>query len=119
MDIESFKIAFRDGLGGNKVTCHCGKVCYNPDEYWDWDDGELESLNLDESAKALDYTAEYISFEGLTYAIDCDCWHSRAEHIMRFLDGHRSKVASYFSEERKRLVADGESFPVIEPDSSR
>ena len=115
MNLESFKEAFRDGIGGNRVKCHCGKVYYNPDGFWDWDEGELEALNLDDDAKALDYTTEYLSVEGVTYAIDCDCWHSRAEQIMRFLDGHRAKVGAYFAEERRRLMNESKSFPEIKP----
>lgn len=42
--IEIFEEAFRSGVGHSEFTYCCGKVFYNSNGGWDWEDGELEEL---------------------------------------------------------------------------
>lgn len=113
MDIKSFENSFSDGVGSCRATCDCGKEYYNIDRGWSWEEGELEELEADSNASAIEWSIGYVTFEGRTYVIDCNCWHERAKLIMNFIDNHSRKIAKYLKEERKRKQLELNNIPVI------
>ncbi|MDH4319892.1 MAG: hypothetical protein OEV73_00185 [Desulfobulbaceae bacterium] len=113
MDLKSFEQAFGDGLGSSTGQCACGAVFYNPDGGWDWEDGELEGYRGMADAVELDYAVGFLSFEGAQYVLDCECWHSRAEKIMKFLDSHAHKIVDYMHLEKERAVAEAAAMPTV------
>lgn len=98
--LDRFCRAFTTHGGGCRNVCECGREFYNPDGFWDWEDGELDELDAGE-ATAVDFTVCTIAFEGKVYVEACDCWHTRASQIMRWLDEHRFEVADYINGETK------------------
>ena len=114
MNMTSFENAFSDRAGSSRLTCACGREFYNDDSSWSWDEGELEALQEDPEATELDWSIGRLTFEGVTYAMDCDCWHERAERIMRFIDSHGHKIVDYLREEKARKVREAEISPVFE-----
>ena len=94
--IEIFEIAFRSGVGHSRMECVCGKVFYNSNGRWDWEDGELEELKKS-NATDLDYTVGSVFFEEKEYCLDCDCWHKRALVIFESLVRHNHQIAELFS----------------------
>lgn len=116
--LESFERAFDLHMGTCRMTCACGK------EYWDaanggydWEDGEVERLENDPNAVALNYSVGAVCFEGNDYVVDCPCWHKRAKQIMRFIDGHSSAIAEYLTNEKKRKQAIADRSPVVKEDA--
>jgi len=106
--LERFACAFSTHSGGCRNQCECGRVFYNPDSSWSWDEGELEALELDPNAIPVDYAVSTIGFEGKICVWDCDCWHARAEKIMGWIDSHANKIAAYLNgeAEHKKQIAD-------------
>jgi hypothetical protein len=116
MDITSFEKSFSDGIGSSRATCNCGKEYYNFDRGWSWEEGELEELESDPNAQGLEWSIGYVTFEGTTYVVDCNCWHERAKQIMNFIDNHSRKIAAYLKEERERKQTELNNLPVIDVD---
>lgn len=113
--IKNFKAAFDAHVGTCSAFCVCGRQFYNPNRYdWDWADGEIEALESNNNATAIDDAVSYVSFEGREYVAECDCWHERAERIMGFLDGHGCEIAQYFKLEKERKIAEAEAAPIVE-----
>lgn len=110
--LESFEEAFHDRCGGCRATCACGQEFYNADNGWTWEAGELEKL-ADSRAKSLPHAVGYITFEGTTYVVDCECWKARAKIISKFISGHDTQIADYLKAEKKRKVAEAERAPVV------
>ena len=107
--IEIFEEAFCDHLGGSYRECDCGKIFYNSNGGWDWEDGELEALEKSEDAIDLDYSIGEVYFEGRRYVIDCKCWHKRALVIFNFLMVHNSPIVELFRAVKKYELAKAES----------
>ena len=107
--IEIFEEAFRDMVAGSQRECDCGKIFYNSNGGWDWEDGELEALEKSKSATDLDYSVGTITFEGNEYCLDCNCWHKRAVKIFGFLMSHNSPVVALFRAVKKHELARAES----------
>ena len=112
MNIESFKDGFADNTGTCRASCACGREFYNPNPHngWDFEEGELDELEA-EGATATEHSVEYMSFEGSTYVMQCDCWKDRAKRVMSFLDAHATKIANYFKAEKERLERESKSIP--------
>jgi hypothetical protein len=105
--ITNFEKAFADGAGSFLACCACGKTyCFR--EYYGEEKGDAEII-----AKAikLEWSPSWLTFEGSTYVMDCDCWHKRAEQIMRFLDAHGHKIVAYYRLEKARKVAEAAALP--------
>ena len=112
--LRSFEDAFATGGSGCMRVCNCGRVFYdNYNSGWDWNQGEIDALEADPDATALDYSVGSVEFEGTEYAMDCDCWHERAEKIIGFIDGHAHAIAKYLTLEKQRKVAEAQSSPVV------
>lgn len=85
--LETFESVFRGGFNGCRMRCNCGREFFdNANEFYDWNEGELEELR--KTATALDYAPGNVRFEGRKYVDACDCWHPRAMQVIGFLDGH-------------------------------
>lgn len=112
-DFENFEKAFDVGVGACSRMCECGRKFYNPDPTWDFEEGELEELENDPTATALDYSIGIISFEGSEYALDCNCWHERAKQIISFINNHAYKIADYLTLEKKRKTQEAKMAPIV------
>ena len=110
---ESFERAFMSSGGGCVRACRCGRIFYNPDGGWTWEDGELESLNRNEKATAVGHTVQCIDFEENEYALDCDCWHELAARYIRWLRVHDEQVAEFLTLEKARKQAEADRSPVV------
>ena len=113
MNKQSFEKAFDPGRGSSVAACECGKVFYNSNGGWDWEDGELEKLHEDPTAVDLDWSVGYVCFEGSHYVSDCKCWTERAEKIMAFLDGHEISIANYLNLEKQRKITEANMVPDV------
>lgn len=107
--MQSFESAFMTGTGSCRMRCECGKEFYDGVHGLGWEEGELEALKKS-NAVEMDHGPSSIDFEGRFYVADCDCWHERATRIISFLDGHASKIISFYLAERKRLARKAETF---------
>jgi hypothetical protein len=111
--LQTFEDAFSTHSGSCYATCACGRIFYNSNGGWDWEEGELENLEKIQTAVDLDYAVESLSFEGKTYVKDCKCWHDRAAIIKKFVDGHAREIANYLTAEKKRKTTVAEKAPVV------
>ena len=109
--LDSFVATFNDRSGGCYRQCHCGKRYYHDDDFYDWEDGEIEELRADAEAVSLREGVSTLTFEGREYVIDCKCWRERAEMIIRFLKGHGKKICDFFVVEKDRLQAAADAAP--------
>lgn len=110
--MSGFEEAFRDGAGSSRIDCACGKI-YFDEKCWGFEEGEREKI-VAAGAIELEWGPSYITLEGQSFCIDCDCWHPRAERVMRFLDGHAQKIAKYFAAEKDRKMAEAFAVPDME-----
>ena len=102
-NIDNFEIAFRTNTGSCRGQCACGLEYYNGSGNWDFEEGEIESLE-NSGAIAVDYSIGYISFEGKFYIDSCDCRNERMEHIVQFIDSHARQIARYLNLESERKL---------------
>lgn len=144
--LDNFERAFSLRTSGCRRECHCGSVFFDEGNTYDWDDGELEDLRQRAEATrngpaapvfepgymeepepkkerpvyAVDFSPGSLMFEGKEYVDACDCWHERAKHIMKFIDGHAHGIAEYLTREKRRKVQDAEMIartaPVVDPE---
>jgi hypothetical protein len=113
--LESFEEGFRSRVCGAERQCDCGRVFYNPDHTWTWDEGEIEKLAANLNATALGWAVETIEFEGRYFVRDCDCWKARATKIIQWLRAHDTEIAAFFGEEKKRKLAEAARAPEVTP----
>ena len=111
---QNFKEAFSPPIGSCAARCNCGRDFYNPDSSWDFDEGELERLESDPEATALEYSVGYIEFEGSQYVWDCDCWHDRAKKIIAFIDAHAKSIVEYLKLEKNRKLKEANASAVLD-----
>lgn len=112
--LENFERAFSDHSGGCVRTCECGKTYFdNYNSGYSWDDGELEKLQAG-GGIPLAHSVGDIAFEGKQYVDACDCWHERAKHLMKFIDGHAVAIADYLKREKQRKQQEADSSPTID-----
>lgn len=112
-NLENFIDAFRDNTSGCVRTCDCGKIYFDHENSYDWEEGELEALESDTKAIGLDDSIRTLSFEEKEYVIDCNCWRKRAEKIMGFIDGHAHEIAMYLTLEKKRKQSIADNAPFV------
>lgn len=112
--LENFERAFSEHTGSCRVQCNCGRTFYNYTDRGCWDVGELEALEKNPEATAVDYTIGHIGFEGRVYADGCTCWHQRAAVIIAFLDYHAASVAEWMKLEKKRKQAIADASPTVD-----
>jgi hypothetical protein len=109
----NFERAFSTRTAGCRRRCECGKEYYDAQQSYDWEEGELEKLEADPKAIPLEYSSGDLIFEGYHYVNACECWHERAQMIMRFLDGHAAQIAEYLTLEKKRKQAIADASPIV------
>lgn len=107
--LTNFEKAFSDGAGSMYGTCACGKSF----QCEDFMDRDAEEFKASAKPAILPWSISWMSFEGSTYVMDCDCWTKRAEQVMRFLEAHGKKIAGFFKLERERMIIDANDLPVI------
>lgn len=111
--LESFERGFTERVSGCRRTCDCGREFYDAfNRGYDWDDGELESLQADAKVTGLDYSVGTLYFEGRHCVLDCECWKGRGNRIAAFLIEHREEIGRFFDEERKRHESEARSAAV-------
>ena len=114
--IARFEVAFHSGGSHNRHYCNCGKTYYDIENDYDWEKGELEKLEKDDSAISVNYSIGVIGFEGRFFADACDCWHERAMQIMNFIDGHIFNIAEYINNEKAYNIFQANSMPEVDND---
>lgn len=110
--IQIFEEAFSCGAGHSCFECNCGRVFYNSNGGWDWEEGHLEELEKSD-AMDLDYAVEDIKFEGKFYCKDCTCWHKRALKIYGFLVSHNWQIVALFKLVKKQKNKEADDIQVI------
>ena len=77
---ELFLKACDNVVGGSGMIqhCQCGRVTFNPDTTWDWEEGEMDEY-LDKAEKDPDryieteYAPSTIMLDGKDFVIGCPC----------------------------------------------
>lgn len=110
---RNFREAFSNGTAGCRRTCACGIEYYDAVNSYDWEEGEIEALEKNKKAKGLDHSCGDMGFEGREYVDACDCWHNRAEQLIKFLDRHSHKIAEYLTLEKKRKQSAADHSAVV------
>lgn len=111
--LQNFADAFGDSTAGCVRTCECGQTFFDMNESdYDWDEGEFQGL-MDGDAIGVDHSVGEISFQGRTFVLNCDCWHEKAEGLMKFLDFNARSIAEYLTLERQRKLAVAEAAPIV------
>lgn len=111
--IEMFERCFRSGCGTVCMTCNCGLTYYNYMDAGCFEEGELEKLEKNPKAKAVDYSISILECEGRQYADGCDCWHKRALQLLAFIDGHAHAIAEYLTLEKQRKQRAADNSPTV------
>ena len=110
---EIFEEVFNSHCGGCVRTCTCGKTYYDTYNDYDWDDGELEALEKDPRAVALDYGVGTMSIAGEEIVFGCDCDHAR--RYENFIISHASQLAAYLTKRAAALEEEAKSIKVDLP----
>ena len=103
---EDFEDAFSSHEGGSIRECACGRLYFNSDGGWDWEDGELERLQKlaikdPEGYADLPYTVTGVEVNGQFFVDGCKCGHpARYE---RFLADNAGGIADYLNRRAKRI----------------
>jgi hypothetical protein len=111
--LDNFIDAFGSGGAGCVRECACGRVFFNSNGGWTWEEGELEQLQADPNASDLDYSVSAVIFEGVEYAADCICWRPRAARVIGFIHNHDREIAEFLTAEKRRLTVIAQSSPVV------
>lgn len=112
--LDNFDRAFSN-MRTNHCKCECGKVywdCHNTG--YDWQEGEVEKLEADPNAKAVEYAIDVIDIDGRWYANACDCWKPRASRIIGWLECNREAVATFLRYEKERKVAEANGLAAVD-----
>jgi len=98
---DNFKEAFMTGCSGSLRECECGKVYYNLNGNWDWEEGELEELE-ESNAIILYYPVATLIINGTEYVTECDCWHEMAKKFIDLMERCKYGFVKYLQLEKKR-----------------
>ena len=115
--MESFSHAFEDCVSGCRRTCNCETEFYDPTGERDWEDGELEALEADSKAIALNHSVGTLRFGGDEYVIDCDCWKEKAESWIAVFESHRMQIADFFGREKTKALERAQAMADLVPES--
>lgn len=111
---SSYERAFSSHSGSIVKMCACNKVFYIHDAHECWDEGEFERLIADSKAIPLDYSPGGVYVYGVEYVDACDCWHSKAERIVAFLNDNAHEIADFLTLEKKRREEEAKNSPTVE-----
>lgn len=112
--LDNFDRAFSHMRTGC-CKCDCGKVywdCHNGG--YDRPEGEVERLEADPNANAVEYAIDVIDMDGRWYANACDCWKPRASRIIEWLENNREAVATFLRYEKERKVAEANMLATVD-----
>jgi hypothetical protein len=112
--VDLFEDSFSTHCNGCVRACECGKIYFNPGGGWEWEKGELERLEKNPNATALDYAPGGVEFEGHEFCNACTCWHERAKKIISFVCRHDIQLAHFLNERRTRALAKANTVPVVQ-----
>lgn len=118
-----FEDAFRDGFGGCRMTCDCGRECFDVANTYDWGEGELEGLKVRADKEPdkyvpLDYSCSGLTVNGKTFVLGCPC--NGARRYQDWIDQHDVKLARYLNARCRLLTEQAEAlrvFAVLADDS--
>lgn len=110
---KQFESGFATRTSGAVRTCLCGRVFYNPSGGWDWEDGELDSLEADPKATGVDWACGEVRINGKTYARDCDCWHEQGRKILEFVLRYDEEIADFLNQVKAAKTAAADRAPSV------
>jgi len=112
--LDNFDRAFSH-MRTNRFRCECGQEFWDSyNSSYDWAEGERESLVADPNAVACEHAIDVIDIEGREYANSCGCWRPRASRIIKWLENHRTEVATFLRLEKERLVQEAMQLPTVD-----
>jgi len=114
---QFFEDIFDSRVGSSVRTCCCGRVYFNPDGGWDWEEGLLEELYAEaekdpDKYRALDYPVGYMMINDQTVVYNCPC--GTAERYEGFLVKHARQIATYLNGRAKFLRKEADAITVHE-----
>jgi len=108
--LRRFIDAFRHSSGCRR-TCACGRVFYDPDVCWYFEEGELEDLEAD--PKATPSAVESFTLRGREFVAACDCWHELAWEVINFIEAHSHEIARFINGEKEAAKAAADLMPTV------
>ena len=112
-DLYLFERAFSSGSNGCRRTCNCGRVFYDIENHWDWEEGELESLQADKEATPVTHACGSVIFNNAEFAMDCTCWHKMAQQMINIIRNDKRRIANFINFEADHIKAMAESSPRV------
>lgn len=113
-DLDLFERAFSSGDNGCRRTCACGRVFYDIENHWDWEDGEMEALQANKDATAMPHACGGVILHGAEYAMDCTCWHPMAEQLIGIIRTNKRRIAKFINLEAEHLKRLAETAPKVD-----
>lgn len=113
---EDFERAFGTNSCGCRRECFCGRVHFDTWNHWDWEKGELETLEENATKQPDKYIGEPNSISayrlmGKEIVLGCKC-NSGAPYEA-FLKNHAPEIAAYLNDWSKRLQKEAEEMKVV------
>lgn len=104
---DLFEEIFSSNISGSVRTCACGRVSFNPDGGWDWEEGELEDLfakakSEPDRYQASDYSVGTFDFGTGEIVIGCPC--GRALVVEQFLIAEAERIALYIRKRHEAII---------------
>lgn len=112
---EDFEKAFSTNSSGCRSRCACGRECFDLENSWDWEEGELESLTRLAAEQpdryvALPYSCSRAIINGKEFVLGCPCNGLRS--YQDFIDAHAEQIAEYLNARAARLAEHAEKMKV-------
>lgn len=112
-DRDLFERAFTSAVSSCRHTCRCGRTFWDGVNVCSWEPGEREALEKDKHATCLPHSVSIITFEGVHYAMDCDCWIDRAKKVTEWLANNGPQIAKWFNLRKSREMLRATSLPEV------
>lgn len=104
---EEFERAFSSHSSGCRLTCNCGITHFDTENRWDWEEGELLSLQEHAQTSPNEYQSQpnaigtYILYDK-EIVMGCPCNFGRAYED--FIIKHARQIAEYLNSRAKRIA---------------
>jgi hypothetical protein len=103
---DQFLEAFSTNGGGSIRECVCGRVYFNGDGGWTWEEGELESLRkkaemLPDAYVEVGYSVTTVDIGGAEYVEGCLC--GNATRVEEFIKHNARSIATYLNARAKAM----------------
>ena len=94
--LEIFEDVFYDHSSTAVMTCECGKTYYCPNDGFDFDEGELERLEKDPDAFAVDCVSPMTLFKQ-RFVCECGCYKQDPGVIffINIMAGYMDRVVEF------------------------